>query len=267
MRTFLIYCTAAATLTVSSAIAADLPAAPVLKARPVAVVDAWTGFYIGANVGYGWGSGVSTIVPNAPEVGIGAGDPVFGPLPGRPDYNGVVGGGQVGYNARFGNWLAGIETDLSFADMHGSNTAVGAPFIGGTFSTTLERRLDWFGTLRGRLGVLATNDLLIYGTGGLAYGDAKTRFTATNLSVPCPFNWCLAGSTSGLSVGWAAGAGVEFAFAPRWTAKAEYLHIDLGSRSVTALDSFPPLAGGAVTVTSTTRADIARVGVNYNFGH
>jgi outer membrane immunogenic protein len=95
----------------------------------------------------------------------------------------------------------------------------------------------------------------------LAYGDPKTRVTATNLAVPCPFNWCLSGSTSGLSVGWTAGAGIEYAFAPRWTAKAEYLHVDLGSKTVTMLDSFT--AGGAVTATSTTRIDIARVGVNF----
>jgi len=115
LRTFLIYCTAAATLTVSSSFAFAADMAPVLKAPPVPAIDSWTGFYIGATVGYGWGSGASTIVPNAGEVNIGAGDPVFGPLPSRPDYNGVVGGGEIGYNARFGNWLAGIEADLSGA--------------------------------------------------------------------------------------------------------------------------------------------------------
>jgi outer membrane immunogenic protein len=268
LRAFLINCTAAAALAVSApfAFAADMyPQAPVLKAPPVAAIDPWTGFYIGATVGYGWGSGDSSILPNAPEIGIGAGDPVFGPLPSRPDYNGFVGGGQVGYNARFNNWIAGLETDVSYAGLHGTNNATGALFIGGTFSTTLERRLDWFGTLRGRLGFLATNDLLIYGTAGLAYGDAVTKMTATNLSAACPFNWCLSSSTSGVSVGWAAGAGVEYAFAPQWTAKAEYLHVDLGSRSVTAVDSFT--VGGAVTTTSTTRVDIARVGVNFHFLH
>jgi hypothetical protein len=86
-----------------------------------------------------WGSGASSILPNAAEIAIGAGDPVFGPLPGRPNYDGAVGGGEIGYNARFGNWLAGVEADISAAGMSGSNTAVGVPFIGGTFSTTLER--------------------------------------------------------------------------------------------------------------------------------
>ena len=262
MRTFLLHCAAAATLAVSSSFAFAADLAPVLKAPPpVAALDPWTGFYIGATLGWGWGSGDSTIVPNAAETGIGAGDPVFGPLPGRPNYDGVVGGGEIGYNARFGSWLAGIEADISGADMRGSNNATGVPFIGGIFSTTLERKLDWFGTVRGRLGVLATNDLLIYGTAGLAYGDPKTRVTAANLAVACPFNWCLSGSTSGLSVGWTAGAGIEYAFAPRWTAKAEYLHVDLGSKTVTLFDTFT--AGGVVTATSTTRVDIARVGVNF----
>jgi outer membrane immunogenic protein len=266
LRTLLIACTAAATLAVSSsfAFAADIaPVAPVLKAPPVAPIDPWTWFYIGATIGWGWGSGDSTIVPNAAEVAIGAGDPIFGPLPGRPNYDGVVGGGEVGYNARFGNWLAGIEADISGAGMRGSSNATGVNFIGGIFSTTLERKLDWFGTVRGRLGVLATNELLVYGTAGLAYGDPKTTMTASNLAVACPFNWCLTGSTSGLSVGWTAGVGAEYAFAPRWTVKAEYLHVDLGSKTVTAIDTFT--AGGAVTTTSTTRLDIARVGVNFLF--
>jgi outer membrane immunogenic protein len=251
-------------LAVSStfAFAADLsPVALVYKAPPAPVVDPWTGFYVGATVGWGWGRGASNIMPNAAETGIGAGDPVFGPLPSRPNYDGVVGGGEIGYNARFGSWLAGIEADISGADMRGSNNATGVTFIGGTFSTTLERKLDWFGTVRGRLGFLATNDLLVYGTAGLAYGDPKTTVIATNLAVACPFNWCLTGSTSGLSVGWAAGAGVEYAFAPRWTAKAEYLHVDLGSKTFTTLDTFT--VGGAVTTTSTTRVDVARVGVNF----
>src|SRR5262249_26491209 len=116
LRTLLISCAAAVTLTAFSAFAADLAVqAPVLKAPPpVAAIDPWTGFYIGASAGYGWGSGDSTIVPNAAEVGIGAADPIFGPLPGRPNYEGFVGGGQIGYNARFGNWLAGIEADASY---------------------------------------------------------------------------------------------------------------------------------------------------------
>jgi len=69
----------------------------------------------------------------------------------------------------------------------------------------MERKFDWFGTVRGRLGVLASNDLLLYGTAGLAYGDAKTKVIATNLAVACPFNWCLSGATTGVSVGWTAG--------------------------------------------------------------
>ena len=237
-----------------------------VAAAAASAADPWTGLYVGAAAGYGWGSSSSTIVPNAVEGpgGIGAGDPVNGPLPSNPRYNGFVGGGEVGYNARFGNFVAGLEADLSYSALHGSNTATGAPFIGGIFSTTLDARLNWFGTVRGRLGVLASNDLLVYATGGFAYGNAKTTATATNLNGCDFFNrYCLSGSTGGVSAGWAAGAGLEYAAAPGWTVKAEYLHIDLGERSVTFYDAHEP--GGALTATATTRADIVRVGLNYHF--
>lgn len=231
-------------------------------AAAASAADPWTGLYVGAAAGYGWSSGSSTIVPNAIEAGFGAGDPVDGPLPGSPSYRGFIGGGEVGYNARFNNFLAGLEADLSYSGLHGTKTATGAPFIGGIFSTTLEARLNWFGTVRGRLGFLASDDLLVYATGGFAYGSAKTTATSTNLNGCVANVYCLSGSTGGVSAGWAAGAGLEYVVAPQWTLKAEYLHIDLGDRSVTFHDPFRP--AGALTATTTTRADIVRVGLNYH---
>jgi outer membrane immunogenic protein len=155
--------------------------APALKATAVPAFDPWMGFYIGATAGYGWGQASTSIVPNAAEFGIGAGDPIYGPLPSGPRFDGFVGGGEIGYNFRAGNILAGLETDLSYAGLQGSSAATGVPFIGGTFNTTIDAKLEWFGTVRGRLGALPANDLLIYVTGGLAYGAARTTVTAVNL--------------------------------------------------------------------------------------
>jgi outer membrane immunogenic protein len=263
LRKLIACCATVAALITTNAFAADLSRkAPNAALAPS---DPWTGFYVGAAGGYGWGSGSTAVVPNAIEAGFGAGDPAFGPLPSAPSFNGGVAGGEVGFNRRFGSLVAGLEADLSWSDLHGSSTATGVPFIGGTFQTTLDRKLDWFGTVRGRLGLLPTNDLLLYATGGFAYGGAKTTLTGTNFVAPCstgPIN-CYSGSTSGVSAGWAAGAGLEFAFAPGWSVKAEYLHLDLGDRSVTAFD--PASGGGAVTATAATRADLVRAGFSYLF--
>jgi outer membrane immunogenic protein len=243
------------------ALAADLP----VKAAPLApmiVSDPWTGFYIGATAGYGSGTASNTLTANAADNAIGVGDPVFGPFPGRPRMNGFVGGGEVGYNQRFGNVLAGVEADISYASLRGSSTATGVLFIGGIFNTTVDAKVQWFGTVRGRFGFLATNDLLIYGTGGLAYANAKTTVTGINLAVACPFNNCFFGS-SGSAAGWTAGGGVEYAFLPHWTIKAEYLYLDFGNRSFVAPDAFT--VGGAVAASTHLTVNVVRGGLNFHF--
>jgi outer membrane immunogenic protein len=228
----------------------------------------WTGFYGGINAGYGWARTSSTITPNAIEIGTGAGDPTVNPLPGdlRPD--GFTGGIQVGYNKQFDSLVAGIEADLSYADLDDAKSETGATFIGGNFQTGLETRLNWLGTIRGRLGLLAADNLLLYSTGGVAFSDAKTKLTATNTFPPpggcvggAPYCTNAASATS--SIGWTLGAGVEYALTPRWNMKAEYLHLDFGSERVTAVDANTP--GGEITATAKVRVDIVRLGLNYRF--
>ena len=256
--------TAAAAVTAFSygAVAADLPvkAAPI---APIIVSDPWSGFYIGATAGYGFGNATTDLTPNAAALGgPGIGLPPFGPLPSGPRMTGFVGGGEIGYNWRFNNMLAGFEADLSYSSLKGSNSATGIPFIGGIFQTTIDARLRWFGTVRGRLGFLASKDLLVYGTGGLAYGDAKTTVTGINLAVACPFNNCFSGST-GTATGWTAGGGVEYAFAPKWTVKVEYLYLDFGNRSFVMSDAIN--VGAAVTASTHQTVNDVRGGVNYHF--
>ncbi|MBK3663870.1 porin family protein [Bradyrhizobium diazoefficiens] len=247
------------------AFAADMPA----KAPVYAPSYNWTGFYFGANAGYGFGHAPTSVVPNATEAGFLA-DPLCvssncAPAPAASHLNGFVGGGQMGYNFQSGNIVAGLETDLSFAGLRKSDTATGNFYIGGILATTVDTKLDWFGTLRGRLGFLPTNSLLLYGTGGVAYGAVKTTVTTLNVA-GCGFLsiYCSTGSADGTSVGWTIGAGAEYAVAPAWTVKAEYLHIDLGSRSFTATD--PNVPGGAITSTTSFKMDTVRIGMNYKLG-
>ncbi len=199
-------------LTAVPAMAADLARTPAYPAKaPLttsAPVFSWTGFYIGANTGYAWGSGTGA----ADAYGV------------NPD--GWLGGGQVGYNFQFqNNVLVGLEADVDAANISGSNGPVSS-------------KVDYFGTVRARLGY-AFDHVLPYVTGGLAW--ANNKVTANGLS------------QSNTSTGWAAGAGVEYALTNNWTARAEYLYLDLGK------SGFQSVGDSGVT------ASTARLGVNYKF--
>jgi outer membrane immunogenic protein len=248
--------------------AGDLPAQAQAYKAPAIIAPSWTGFYIGINGGYGWGRTSSTITPNAAEVGNGAGDPQYNNLfPAGPKADGFVGGAQIGVNKQFDRVVAGLEADLSYADLAATTSVTGLPFIGGTFHTALESRLRWFGTVRGRLGVLPTENLLLYATGGVAFGEARTTLTATNIASPdaCAQQdiYCTPGASAAASVGWALGGGAEYAISPTWSLKAEYLHLDFGNTSMTAHDINDP--GGAIAATAATRVDLVRFGLNYKF--
>jgi outer membrane immunogenic protein len=242
-----------------SALAADMAVkAPV--APPVAVYN-WTGFYVGGNIGYAWGNG----------------DTFFNPLPTAaafvnlrpqtlsPDPKGVLGGVQAGYNWQAGRFVLGVEADIQAADIKGDVVVTpiiqnnGTPFPSGFLSA--HQRINWFGTARVRGGITATDRLLLYVTGGLAYGDvdyaAQTDFRPVGTAAyPAAF--------TRTKVGWTAGAGGEWAFAQNWSAKVEYLYMDLGNESTIAnpIVVLPFQVG----YTWKTQEHIARVGVNYKFG-
>ena len=186
MKRIFIGIAAIACLLTTGAFAADLAARPYTKA-PV-YVDAgynWTGFYVGGNIGYSWGrSNDTSTLTN------GAGTVVFTSID-RTNLDGIVGGGQIGYNWQTQNWLWGVEADIQGTDEKGSRaftcpTAVCTPNVPGFFAAVipgpavpvaLNQKIDWFGTVRGRVGVLATPKVLFYATGGLAYGEVKTSET------------------------------------------------------------------------------------------
>ena len=222
---------AIAALSITSAAAADL-SRPVYKAppAPVAVFD-WTGFYIGANIGYGWGRA----------------DGTTDGLSGSEDLNGVLGGGQIGYNWQVGNWVLGVEADGQGTDQK-SSFSVSGLVNGVPVTVTQNDSIPWFVTARGRIGYAIAPMYMIYATGGGAWMDFKSTITATGLGSA---TW----ETS--HGGWAAGAGIEGAITRNWSWKAEYLHLDTGTFNTNVFGVIP----ASVRLTD----DIGRFGINYRF--
>jgi outer membrane immunogenic protein len=217
-------CLAAGLLVVAqSADAADLSVAPLYKAPPAEVsqVYNWTGFYLGINGGGGWGHSYW----DANATGI--------PLSG-----GLV-GGTAGYNYQIGKAVVGVEGDVDWADLSGSRATVGCP-AGCTTSDS------WLSTVRGRVGY-AFDRFLPYVTGGLAVGDIQ----ASTPGFP--------GATN-TNAGWTVGGGLEVALPGNWSAKAEYLHVDLGRFNCGVN------CGTVPTDNVSMHDDVFRAGVNYRFG-
>ncbi len=264
---------AIAAIAAGAAGAADLPAAyrPPVKAVVAPPAPTWTGFYIGGNVGYGWdnhSSGVSAASTDPALAPALAAILAAGSYPASlsPSAKGVIGGGQVGYNWQLASQgLIGLEADLQGSGIKGSAPQSLSPALFDMTSTGVTKSIDWFGTVRGRLGLLVTPQWLLYGTGGFAYGQAKSGFTTTDLTGGCVAGGtlCAAGSSSGVRTGWTAGAGAEAMLTPNWSVKVEYLYVDLGSSALSIPSSTIP---AIVFSTSTPfREQIARVGVNYHF--
>lgn len=200
-----------------AASAADLPRHRTMPEKAPVYVQPpynWTGLYIGLNGGGGWGRSAYS-----------------GALSSSFDLSGGLVGGTLGYNWQMGQVVLGLEGDGDWSDIRGSGPCAG---------TTCETRNNWLATARGRLGY-AFDRFLPYVTGGAAFGDIKTSVTGL-------------GNTTTTRAGWTAGGGLEVAIAGPWTAKVEYLHVDLGSTST--------VVPGA---NANFRSDIVRAGVNYRF--
>jgi outer membrane immunogenic protein len=257
----------ALTLTIAGlAQAADMP----LKAPPMAApVYNWTGWYVGASLGGAWSSNDSMTFSGSPDTAIFFSNNEF-PTTLSSSSHGTVGGLQTGYNWQLSpSWLIGVETDIQLSNYSGTAIASPVPTIFAPFVTQVSQSSDWFGTLRGRLGFLVTPNILLYGTGGLAYGQTQTSLVTVGSGFSlgtCPTSFtCATGSSSNIGTGWTGGGGLEWMFAPHWTFKAEYLYVDLGSETVNAptVSTFhPPVSFSA---SSTFHENIARAGVNFGF--
>jgi outer membrane immunogenic protein len=257
------------TLLASPVLAADM-SAPL--SPPVAPAFSWTGVYFGLNAGWvgADNSMINQATPGAdpavpvPELATLAALSTGGLSIGSK--SGFIGGAELGYNYQINNWVAGIEADIQGI----AGQAVNGSIItaSGTITSTLTGSMDtrWLGTLRGRLGFLPTPTLLVYGTGGLAYGEVAAT---TSLSQSDPSISFSGGGTGGdgftqLVAGWTAGGGVEWMFAQNWSAKLEYLHYDLGTTSFTWVATDSNIGGVYQNETTSVhnQGNIVRVGLN-----
>lgn len=266
MRTFLLASTLLG-LACATAHAADMAARPYTKALAPEPVTSWSGFYIGGNLGYGFGraDNDNTVVLSGIVPLVSADK--------RP-IDGVIGGAQVGWNTQFNNVVFGIEADIQGSDQRRSTSTstnffgTAGPFVGlGIDNQTRDERLDWFGTVRGRVGFV-NSGLLWFATGGLAYGHINFKgadslpFTVIGVGTATP-----AGSfdSSQTKIGWALGGGVEgAALVPNWTWKLEYLHLDFGRLSYAFAATDPLAVPIPISGSSHFTNDIFRVGLNYH---
>jgi outer membrane immunogenic protein len=236
------------------AFAADLPQpapqpqAPVAYVPTVAPVYNWGGIYVGINGGYGFGT--SSWSDSANPSGVTSS--------GDFSTNGGLIGGTVGANYQADAFVFGVEGDLDWQGLTGSNTGPFCTSVLGSGGTaaglSCKTESDWLATFRGRVGY-AADRVLFFGTAGGAAGNVQTALSGLSFS-------------SNTSLGWTVGAGVEAAFADNWTAKIEYLYVDLGSANCNQATSCGfDFTGPAVAANDSVKftENVIRVGVNYKF--
>ncbi|WP_119391125.1 outer membrane protein [Taklimakanibacter lacteus] len=201
----------------------------------------WSGFYVGAQAGYGWGDTDFHYLPEDSSVGM--------------EFDGFVGGVTLGFNGQRGNLVIGAEADISYSDFSDdillpSNTGANTPCL----EEGCSLDIDWFGTARIRLGY-AMDNILPFITGGIAFGDVESTFDIGACA-------CEIDETA---FGWTIGGGIEWAFSENWSAKAEYLYVNLGQPDPEGIaDNVPQ---DVIDDVSTDDFDfsVVRLGVNYRF--
>ena len=231
----------------ASAVGADLQVGAPAYRTPIAPAPTynWTGFYLGGHVGGAWDH--RSVDHFSTVTGAPTGTS-------STDASGIMGGGQLGYNYMVvPNWVIGVEADISGANLRSTSVSQSPPRAP---ITQGDSKVDLFGTVRGRVGY-AWNNWLFYGTGGFAWAEEDLTRTqlagTTGNATPGTVE-----SSSATGTGWTAGGGIEWAIVQNWTARIEYLHLDLGTVSVTA-----PIAERRSDVSLTI--DTVRAGLNYKF--
>ena len=242
---------------------------PAAYGTPIEAPWTWTGFYVGGTIGYGWGKSSTDTVFSDPTT---AGQ-LFA-TNGSRKLEGAIGGAQGGYNWVAGNMLAGVEADLNYSGQRARMRAacpgeVCNPALVGVASdpsvlalSDQGQKLEWFATLRGRLGAAVTPGALAYVTGGLAVGEIMTSGTVFGFDGDGnPVNTIV--SSHNTKAGWTVGGGIEGRLAGNWTARLEYLYLDLGTVSTVPT----PAANATVATAFNSRVtdNIVRAGLNYKF--
>jgi outer membrane immunogenic protein len=242
MKKFALTCAAVAAL---SAAPTASRAADIAMAPPLAVpVWTWTGFYVGLHAGYGYGQTDHTDNYNG----------------GRFNYKatGFMGGAQLGYNVQAGMSVYGVELDVGYLGIRGSRQH--PPFVGVRLpvDSLASTRADFYAVLAARAGLLFGPNTLIYAKAGIAAVNVRQSFIDDD-----PLGTTLVAGTSRTQFrfGPAVGGGIEYAFAPNWTVKAEYLYIHIGNTRLNMTSA----GGGAFVADQHTDAHTVKVGVNYRF--
>jgi len=244
VKKVLLTTTALIALGIAPAVAADLAARPYTKAPPMAVaVYNWSGFYAGVNGG--WGSSRNSW------------DETFGvtfPM-GSHDATGGTAGGQIGYRWQAASWVFGVEAQGNWADFHGSNVIpLAAAF-------TNDTRVDAFGLFTGQVGY-AANNVLFYVKGGAAVTSDRYRMLATATGAQ------VANSVDDTRWGGVVGAGLEYGFAPNWSAGIEYNHMFMQDKTYNFVSNGALIPAGASFAQNRIRQDVDLVTarINYKFG-
>ena len=243
----LLLASAGAIALAGSAFAADLPSrAPPPVYIPPAPIFTWTGFYVGAQIGYAWGTSNTNVTDG------------FGDFVSFSTQNsGVIGGGHVGYNLQYNQFVIGLEGDVDGTSLN--KTISGTPFIEGlgAVPVTVTAKADILGSIRGRVGY-AWDRVLIYATGGVPFAGLEGTLYG-------PFGGQVSASTT--RIGWTVGGGLEYAITNNWSIRAEYRYAQFGHSSF-AVDNafaFPGLAALGVIANRTTNLNRVEVGVSYKF--
>jgi iron complex outermembrane receptor protein len=243
--------------------------APMLFKAPILAAWTWAGPYLGGTIGYSAGKSNTDTIFSDPMSGA----ELFATSRSRR-LDGAIGGAQAGYNWLAGILLAGVEGDLNYFSQRAKLNAVcpgeicnpgligviGDPSVTARFEQ--GQKLEWFATLRARLGVTVTPDAIGYVTGGLAVSEVMTAGTVFGFDGEGnPVNTIV--SSHNTKAGWTVGAGIEGRLVDNWTAKVEYLYLDLGT--VTTIPAPVPNSTTAVAFNSRITDNILRVGINYKF--
>jgi opacity protein-like surface antigen len=237
-----------------------------IYATPWQAIWTWTGLYIGANAGRAWGRFSTDTVFTDATLGVPVG-PVLSDSNSSSRLNRGFVGGTTGYNWQWGAWLAGLETDVQFSHQRAPTSAACAPAICNPdligldtlVTTNVSHNLDWFGTLRGRVGALIAADALVYATGGLAFGEIEHIGVISPISIGNDYF-----VSRSMRAGWAAGGGIEARLGGNVTGKVEYLHMDFGRYSALAsnIGNVDPVN---VSFNSHISEHLLRLGLNYKF--
>jgi outer membrane immunogenic protein len=243
--------------------AADIETTPYSKTPFSVPTYDWSGAYVGINLGYGMGRSSDTS-----SLGI-SGLALFTDTV-RSNMFGIVGGGQIGVNAQIQSWLVGLEGDFQGTGQRGTHSftcPAGVctstllfgffPVPGPAVPVTMRQQLDFFGTIRGRFGVVVLPQVLLYTTAGMAYGQVDSNTSLTGAFKAQNYN-----------PGWTAGGGIEAAIGAGWSTRLEYLYLDLGRVSGTFASNI--LAANATNLligsfSSRITDNIVRIGLNYRF--